>query len=108
MQRGAADGAAGEEDRFEFGHRRERAGAPDLDGDGVELRLGLFRRVFVGDGPARRLGCRARAALMLERIQLDDRAVGFVGELFADLVQFGNGGDEVVFRFCKTRCVRGF
>ena len=48
------------------------------------------------------------AALLLERIQFDDRAVGFVGEIFADRVQFGNGGDEFVFGFGKTRCVRGF
>ena len=33
VQRGAADGAAGEKNGFEFGHGCERAGAADLDRD---------------------------------------------------------------------------
>ena len=108
VQRGAADGAAGEKDGFEFGHGRERAGATDLDGDGFELRLGLFGCVFVGDGPARRLGRGADAALLLEGIQFDDRTVGFVGEIVADLVEFGDGGKQVVLGFakpCSFRCL---
>ena len=56
VQRRAADGAAGQENRLQLRHRRERAGASDLDGDGFEFRFGLFGGVFVGDGPARRFG----------------------------------------------------
>ena len=56
VQGGAADGAAGQEHRLQFGHRRQHARAAHLHGDAVESGLGLFRRVFVGDGPARRFG----------------------------------------------------
>ena len=48
------------------------------------------------------------AALLLERIQFDDRAVGFVGELFADCVEFGDGGDEFVLGFAKPGAFRRF
>ena len=106
VQRGAADGAAGKKNRFKFGHGRERAGATDLDGDGFEFGFGLFGRVFVGDGPARRFGRRSDAALLLERIQFDDRTVGFVGEIVTDLVEFGDGGDEIVLGFAKPRSLR--
>ena len=94
MQRGAADGAAREKNGCEFGHGRERAGAPDLDCDVAQLRLGLFGRVFVGDGPARRLGGEPGAFALREGIQLDDRAVGFIGKFFTDLVQLLDRGNQ--------------
>ena len=80
VKRGAADGAAGQEDRFEFGDGRERARAADLDGDALEQRLGLFGGVLVGDGPARRLGGEAGSLALREGVQFDDGAVGLVRE----------------------------
>ncbi len=98
VQRGAADGAAGQEDRFKFRHGRERARAADLDGDALEQRLGLLGGVFVGDGPARRLGGEAGYFALREGVQLDDRAVGLVGELVPHLVEFVDGGDQFLRR----------
>ena len=106
MQRGAADGAAGQEDRFEFGHGRERAGAAHLDGDAVEPRLGLLGGVFVGDGPARRLGGEAGDVALREGVQLDDRAVGLVGEVLAHLVQLPDGGDQFIRRAAVPGALR--
>src|SRR5205814_1722888 len=53
MQGRPANRAAREEDRLQFGDGRENTGPANLNGDSVELCLGLFRGVFVGDGPAR-------------------------------------------------------
>src|SRR5689334_10503783 len=56
MERGAADGAAGEKNGFEFGDRSERTGTANLDGDSLQFGFGLFGGVFVGDSPAGSFG----------------------------------------------------
>ncbi len=94
VQRGVAHGAAAEEDRLQPRDGRERAGAADLDVDGEQPGLRLLGLVFVGDGPARGLARGAEVALLGERVHLDDRAVGFVGQLLALLVEFTDGFDD--------------
>ena len=49
VQGGAFDDGAREEDGFQLRDGCEGAGAPDLDGDGLEFRFGLLGGVFVGD-----------------------------------------------------------
>ena len=60
--------------------------------------LRLLGGVFVGDGPARRFGGEPRRFPLREGVELDDRAVGLVGEAAAHFVQFVDGGHQLVGR----------
>ena len=88
----AADG-----DRLEPRHRRQRAGAADLDIDAVEDRRRLLGREFVRDRPARAARHEAEPILPVEPVDLVDHAVDVVAErgaLLADLaVEFQDGVD---------------
>src|SRR3546814_3778489 len=53
VQGGARDHHAADGDRLQVGDRRQRAGAPDLDGDLLPDGLRLPGRELVCDGPAR-------------------------------------------------------
>ena len=83
MQRRTADGDAADFHRFEHGDRRERARAPHLKNDVVHYRGFLPRRIFVGDGPARRLRREAQFLLQRDFIHFDDDAVDFIRQLLA-------------------------
>ena len=98
MQRGIAHGAAAQEHRLQACNRRERSSAANLDIDGEQARLRLFRLVFVGDGPARGFARRAEIALLREGIHLDDRAIGFIGKLLSLHVEIANGFDDFIGR----------
>ena len=71
----AADG-----DRLELGHRRQRAGAADLDVDVVDDRGRLLGREFVRDRPARAARDEAEPLLPVEPVELVDDAVDVVAE----------------------------
>ena len=86
VKRGAADGAARNQDWLQFGHRRECAGPADLDGDRLQLRLNPLGGVLVCHCPAGRFRRRAELELLLAAIDLDDDAVDLEGEIVAMLV----------------------
>ena len=96
VQRGATDGGPVEENRLELGDRCESAGAANLHCNRVELGLRLLGCVFVGHGPAWRLGGGTDAVAQVEAVQLDDSAVGVVVEAGSDAVQLGDGVEDVV------------
>ena len=73
-----------------MGHRRENAGLADLHFDLEQPGQGLLGLILVGHHPARRLARVAQAALLIEIVDLDDHAVGFVGQIVAAL---GPAGD---------------
>src|ERR1700756_3866751 len=77
VERGAGDGGSGEENRFEFGDRYQRARAADLNGDILEPGRGLLAGILVGDRIARRFGGGAEPLPLFEVVDLDDRAVDF-------------------------------
>ena len=108
VQRGATDSAAGQENRLQLGHRRERAGAADLNGDALEQRFGLLSGVLVRDGPARRFGGEAGYLALRKRVELDDSAVGLVGETAPHSVQLVNSGDQFLRRTAMPGAVRCF
>ena len=78
VEGGPGDGRAGDLDRLGHRERCHAAGAPDADLDVEQLGDGFFRRVLVGDRPARRPGRAAQAALERHLVDLDDHAVDFV------------------------------
>ena len=93
VERGAAHGGAGQQYRFEVGHRRDGARAADLERDALQAREGLLGLELVGYGPLRGLGREAQLAPHGEVIDLDHHAVGGEGQLPPRLVPVG---DELV------------
>ena len=75
MQRGVRHGHAADADRLEAGHGGQRAGAADLELDRFEHRLRLLRWELEGDRPTRRARERAEGGLLVETVDLEDRAV---------------------------------
>ena len=75
VQRGVADRRAADEHRLQLGHRRELAGAADLDVDAEQLRHLLLRRVLVRHRPARLARHEAEPLLQRELVDLVDHAV---------------------------------
>ena len=80
MQRGVAHRGAAHEHRLQLGHRRELAGAADLDVDAVQARGLLLGRELVRHGPARLAALEAQAALPVEAVELVDHAVDVEGQ----------------------------
>ena len=80
MQRGVGHGHAADEYRRQLGHRRQLAGATDLDFDAEHLGQLLLRRVLVGHGPARLAGDEAQLPLQRDAVDLVDHAVDVVGQ----------------------------
>lgn len=108
VEGGAADGATGEVDGFEFGDGGESACAADLDGDGAEAGFGLFGGVFVGDRPAWELGCVACTLAERYGIELNDGTIGFVIETFTSRVEALDGIDEFIGRIARPEHLWGF
>ncbi len=69
----AADG-----NRLELCDRRQRAAPAHLNDDVVDDRLGLLRRKFMGEGPARRAAHEAQTLLEIEIVDLVDDAIDVV------------------------------
>jgi hypothetical protein len=61
-------------------HRRQAAGAADLDVDALEHRRRLLGGELVGDGPARRAGDKAKPLLPVQPVDLVDDAVDVIGQ----------------------------
>ena len=92
---GVGDDDAADGDRSEFGDRRQRAGAANLDLDVAKLGGGLFGRELVSDGPTRTARDEAKAVLQVEAIDFVDDAIDVVAEfraLLADLAVIGEQG----------------
>ncbi len=98
VERGAPHDHAGHPHGLEFGHRRERAGAPDLHRDVLHARLRLFRGKLVRDRPPRRLTRRAELRLLVERVDFHDDAVRPVGQIGAAGRPVGDVGQRLVDR----------
>ena len=77
VQRRVGDGHPAHEHRFEFGHRRKRAGAPDLEFHRVKPRGGFFGRKLARNRPARRPGDEAQLVAYGGIIDLEHTAVDF-------------------------------
>ena len=80
VQRRVRHHHAADRHRLEFGGRRERAGAADLDLDAQQARHRLLRLELVGDGPARRARHESQPLLPIEPVDLVDDAVDVVAE----------------------------
>ena len=87
VQGRAGDGRTREEDRLQFGDRRDHAGAADLHADRAQGGLGLVGREFERHGPVRELARRAGPALVFEAVDLHDGAVGREGQVAAEDVE---------------------
>ena len=90
VERGVRDHHAADRDGLEFRDRRQRAGAADLDLDGLQDGHGLLSGELVGDGPARRARHEPEPDLIGQRVHLVDDAVDVVAEAGA------NGGDLAI------------
>jgi hypothetical protein len=75
VQRRVAHRRATDEHRLELGHRRQLAGAADVDLDAEHARRLLLRRVLVRHRPARLACLEAQASLQREIVDLVDHAV---------------------------------
>ena len=67
-------------DRRQLGHRRQRAGSPDLDLDVVDDRARLLGRELVGDGPAGQAADEAQPLLPVQPVDLVDHPVDVEAE----------------------------
>ena len=83
MQRGVGDDDAADGDGPQLGHRRQRAGAPDLDFDSLDDRRRALGGEFVRDRPARAARDEAQPLLQREVVDLVDDAVDVVAEVGA-------------------------
>ena len=96
VEGGAGDRGAGDLDRPQVRHRRQRPGTTDIGHDVLDDGLDLLGRELVGDGPARRPADHAQAALVVEAVDLDDDAVRLVGQLVARLAPALGEGDDAL------------
>src|SRR5262249_48365318 len=78
-----AHGDTGQLDGLELRGWRESARLAHVDRDREDARRRLPRGELVGDGPARMMGRRAEAPLLLDVVDLDDHAVGVVAARLA-------------------------
>ena len=81
VQRGVGHGHAADEHRCQLGHRRQLAGAPDLDVDAKYGRQLLLRRVFVRHRPARLTRFKTQLALQAQAVDLVNHAINVKGQL---------------------------
>ena len=96
MQCRARDRAAADKHRFEYGHRRENPRPADLNLDIEQLRFDTLGGVFISDRPPRRFRSEAESLALLERVDLDYRAVSLVGKITSNLIEVTNGIQNLV------------
>ena len=96
VQRGVADRRAADEHRLQLGHRRELAGAADLDVDAAHARHLLLRRVLVRHRPARLARHEAEPLLQRAVVDLVDHAVDVEGQRVALRGDAAVEGDQPV------------
>ncbi len=94
MERRPGDGRAGDLRRPQVRDRRQGSGAPDIRDDVLEDGLDLLRRELVGDRPARRPADHPEPLLLVEPVDLDDHAVGLVGQVVALVAPGLREGDD--------------
>ena len=97
MQCSAAHGAAGQFHRRQHSSRGQNARAAHLDHDVFQFGPGLFRRVFIGDGPAGVLPRGAQQLLLPHRVDFCHRPVCIVGQLPAAPVMLFNKFQDIFF-----------
>src|SRR5258707_9231901 len=88
VERDVGDDHAADSDWLQAPHRRQLAGAADLDVDRFERSLGLFGGEFVRDRPARRATDLAQPLLPVEPIDLVYHTVDVEREIGADFFDF--------------------
>ena len=96
VQRRIRHGRAGDEDRLEPGHGRERAELADLPFHFFKNGLHLLGGVFECDDPSRGFGGRAQLIALGKRIDFDDHAIGLIGKLAAHFGETFDDGDHLV------------
>ncbi len=96
VERRILDHHAADRDRLQPRHRRQRAGAPDLNIDGEEFGRRLLGRELVRDRPARRAGAEAQAILQRQVVHLVDDTVDIVVEAGALLLDRAIDGERIV------------
>ena len=92
MQGRAGDDHAAHRDRLQYGNRRQRARASDLDRDIPQPGLGLLGRKLVGQRPARRAAHHAQALLPIASVHFVDDPVDVIGEFSPPRLDFGMKG----------------
>ncbi len=106
MQAGPPDDGAGQFDRLEIGHRRDRARFANLHANVQQSGGGFVFLEFVGDHPARAFAGAAEPLALGEIIDLQHQPVDFEIELVQAFDQFlavVDGGLEVVEAFDVRR-----
>ena len=88
VQGGPAHDDAADTHGLQFGHRRQHARPPHLNGDVKEARRGLLRGEFPRHGETRGAGRVAERLLRFEIIELHDDAINLIGQRFALFGQF--------------------
>ena len=94
VQRGPGDGDPAHLHRGEEGHRGERAGAADVDLDGLHPRPRLLGGELVGDGPAGALRDLPQPPTGVLAVDLHHHPVDVVGQGVAALQEVGVGGAQ--------------
>ena len=92
VERDVGDDHPADADRLQPPDRGQLAGAPDLDVDRLERRLGLLGGEFVRQPPARRAADRAEPLLPVEPVDLVDHPVDVVGQVGARLLDRAHNG----------------
>ena len=88
VQTGAADRRAGQFDRLQIGHGRNRAGLAHLNANGVQPRGGLVLLELVGDDPAGAFRRAAEPLALVETVDLQHQPVDLEIQLVQPLDQF--------------------
>ena len=94
-------------DGSKLGDRSERAGAPDLDLDGLDDRRRLLGRELMRERPARRARHEAEPALQSEVVDLVDHAIDVVAERRALRLDRAIMGQHLLGRAAKPHQLVG-
>ena len=97
---------AGEQHRLQLRHRRDDARASDLKGDAIQSGHRFFRRVFIGDGPARRLRRGPERIAQTPFVELHHRAIRGVRKIFPREIEFLHRGQKPGLRFGRPEFFR--
>src|ERR1700722_1645859 len=95
VEGGFGNGDAADLDGLENRKWGQHAGAADADGDFAKESGFLMRRIFIGDGPARRFRSEPELVLQADFVHFDYDAVDFIFQFFA----FRFPGGEIFLDF---------